>query len=632
MVKPSKKRKRQQSGNEQKAAKKPKPQSTSKEQVREESIVGTDSTIRDDPVLDHRNGKVQQWMQQQEPFETVGYDDVEDEISEDENEQSTVLPEDTEIPMRISLKNRNELERRTSVKYECEWSKCQFLTGHDRKYFQHIERHAAKASVNGDGCFACLWDLCDFVADNLDELVSHVHYHGYHTKLKVHGASLNILLKIHKCNYDSRMRNTITSRRITFECEWEGCGEHINKVMEFFYHIQSHILDMFPTGQKHTDEPVRCGWSFCDKTFSGLQRFTKHMLKHTGQKDIACYNCGDMFCERVKYIDHCNRQIELGRRKYQCTECDRYYSTERLLKNHMNSHKKQASCPSCPLAFATQTALSRHILARHLKERPFMCNECSYRSVTKYELEKHIVTHSTNAQKNLYRCSEFGCNAVYKCEASIKRHISSHYRQPTHYECHICSKSYTMGYTLSKHLHQLHHMERQPGHNRFRYKLDTDGIYRLATYVERNKNSTASARGRSVVDATDSDKVPEKSESEAEKAEPKRQMKTRSSSVKLDPAVSAIEPIGHNVFAVQVSFPVVSGDQSQSGDEVDEMVTESPEQPVQANGTEAKRTKSQAQPQPEEKTTPKAKKVQDFTVMKRYLKVSKMPKIDGKLG
>lgn len=47
--------------------------------------------------------------------------------------------------------------------------------------------------------------------------------------------------------------------------------------------------------------------------------------------------------------------------------------------------------------------------------------------------------------------------------------------------CHVCNKVYCQGSTLSKHLKTRHNFEWPSGHSRFRYKLESDGYYRLQT-------------------------------------------------------------------------------------------------------------------------------------------------------
>ena len=47
--------------------------------------------------------------------------------------------------------------------------------------------------------------------------------------------------------------------------------------------------------------------------------------------------------------------------------------------------------------------------------------------------------------------------------------------------CHVCQKVYCQASTLSKHLKTRHKLEWPSGHSRFRYKLESDGYYRLQT-------------------------------------------------------------------------------------------------------------------------------------------------------
>ena len=64
--------------------------------------------------------------------------------------------------------------------------------------------------------------------------------------------------------------------------------------------------------------------------------------------------------------------------------------------------------------------------------------------------------------------------------------------------CHVCHKSYCASRTLSRHLKKVHQFKWPSGHEKFRYKLEADGFYRLQTLryesielvEELNKDST----------------------------------------------------------------------------------------------------------------------------------------------
>jgi hypothetical protein len=47
--------------------------------------------------------------------------------------------------------------------------------------------------------------------------------------------------------------------------------------------------------------------------------------------------------------------------------------------------------------------------------------------------------------------------------------------------CHVCNKVYCASSTLSRHLKKVHQFKWPSGHNKFRYKLESDGYYRLQT-------------------------------------------------------------------------------------------------------------------------------------------------------
>lgn len=65
---------------------------------------------------------------------------------------------------------------------------------------------------------------------------------------------------------------------------------------------------------------------------------------------------------------------------------------------------------------------------------------------------------------------------------ALKRHdAKEHLGQTPIYQCHCCQKQYARGFRLSKHLKKDHQFALAPGHSRFIYKQDEDGLYRLQT-------------------------------------------------------------------------------------------------------------------------------------------------------
>ncbi|XP_052897954.1 histone H4 transcription factor [Anopheles moucheti] len=545
------------------------------------------------------------WMQEQTESNQEDLSELLEQGDTLETREEDIDIASIERPIREALRGFTEKEKRQSIKLECEWRKCKYMTGNERKYFLHVEAHAEKTMDKQNESYACEWDLCDFITQDGDEFIGHVHYHAYHTKLKVHGASLHMLMKIPSCNNDSRVRNTITNRSVTFRCQWDGCVERFNKAMNFFHHVKNHVTDGYEPGTKSRRAPLPCRWPLCKRSFKNMALELQHVKTHTTEREIGCYTCGGLFWTRVKLIDHCARQIEMAQRKYQCPECDRSYATKTLLKCHVERHDKPNKCVLCPLKFSSAGVLAQHMAQRHLKQRNFQCQRCEFKAFTNKDLMVHMRRHDAT---KVFRCEEFGCNAAYKSELSFKKHISWHYNLPAPvYACHLCNlKRYSNANLLSKHLLFVHKLERPPGMCRFRYKMDSDGVFRHFSYVEQNaKTAKMNEASNHTAVPTDNGKAGNNVEGEGVKT---RKSKRKSELCKANnktannaavyspvegiPKISSFKPIGLNRFSVELNIEPVP--KMKQGTTIDSLV---------AAASVAK--------------TPKD--VKDFTVMKRYL-------------
>lgn len=127
----------------------------------------------------------------------------------------------------------------------------------------------------------------------------------------------------------------------------------------------------------------------------------------------------------------------------------------------------------------SNAALTQHFRYRHLKERPYPCNECDYAAVTKWDLNKHQ-TRMHNTELTTYICDE--CNFTCSTIKQIRKHNrNEHGDGPNVYCCHCCDKQYKNGSSLSQHLKTQHGFRLPSGHTRFFYQMDIDGVYRVQT-------------------------------------------------------------------------------------------------------------------------------------------------------
>lgn len=138
----------------------------------------------------------------------------------------------------------------------------------------------------------------------------HVLYHVYLTNLKTLGEQL--LLKkepLPACANDSRRRNLIPDVNSKYVCMWCDCKYCFELTQEYFDHVKSHCLHEIEIHKKgNRNKMVQCKWLDCKKMFNKRLKMTDHMRSHTGERFVACSNCGSTFNSYIKFYDHFKRQ------------------------------------------------------------------------------------------------------------------------------------------------------------------------------------------------------------------------------------------------------------------------------------------------------------------------------------
>lgn len=164
---------------------------------------------------------------------------------------------------------------------------------------------------------------------------------------------------------------------------------------------------------------------------------------------------------------------------FKCYQCFQTFHTEELLNNHTAAHVNRVKCTECDMTCTSNAALVQHFRYRHLKVRPYVCTECDYAAVTKWDLNKHQTRmHST--ELTTYICDEcdFTCSTINQIR---KHNRNEHGDGPNMYCCHCCDKQYKNGSSLSQHLKTQHGFRLPSGHTRFFYQMDINGVYRVQT-------------------------------------------------------------------------------------------------------------------------------------------------------
>lgn len=175
---------------------------------------------------------------------------------------------------------------------------------------EHVAEHANQMNQPELATFECQWDLCDFEASDYKLFFSHCAFHAYHTHIKTMGEQMLLGKKpLPACVNDSRRRNVIAAVKSEYLCMWKDCEFRFATNQEYYDHVYGHCLFEMKMQRKNgRNGMVQCEWLSCKKTFNRQQKMKEHLRSHTGERFLACSNCGSMFNSYAKFYDHYKRQ------------------------------------------------------------------------------------------------------------------------------------------------------------------------------------------------------------------------------------------------------------------------------------------------------------------------------------
>ncbi|KAL7029444.1 hypothetical protein ACKWTF_006248 [Chironomus riparius] len=180
------------------------------------------------------------------------------------------------------------------------------------------------------------------------------------------------------------------------------------------------------------------------------------------EKDHYCPVCSKYFTEARKVKEHVKR-IHLRTKNYHCDMCDySAYKKYDIYLHITNIHKpknlleKNSICPTCGLAFLSNSRLNVHIRRKHQKStmRRIACDLCPHRVATLNEMRCHMNVHLTKELRMQYSC-EF-CDAVFYSKGSLKTHRDvKHLFSNVNITC-FCGKTFKQKSVYQRHYTVIH--------------------------------------------------------------------------------------------------------------------------------------------------------------------------------
>ncbi|KAH8277130.1 hypothetical protein KR026_005828 [Drosophila bipectinata] len=299
-----------------------------------------------------------------------------------------------------------------------------------KNFSLHLKRHLGWKEF---GCY-----VCDKKFVVRSALVEHMRMHTGQTPLKCKICGKKF--KRYSNLTQHRKRHTkMILRKKEYVCH---CGEVLPSKARFLWHKETHDL-----------KPKCC--PYCCDRFVHANSLRRHIrLAHSEKFDysepIECPMCKQTFAKTSIKAHMATHSTDP---QYDCTICNKSFSTKWNLKIHSwvhaNRTAKPFKCEYCPKAFVRELDFKNHINA-HKQIKPYTCEYCGCKFIRKYNYMRHRREH--------HGTKKFTCD---QCDKTFHRHyyLVEHRRMHTGerpFTCTICGKSSTTKTNHNKHL-KIHH-------------------------------------------------------------------------------------------------------------------------------------------------------------------------------
>ena len=167
----------------------------------------------------------------------------------------------------------------------------------------------------------------------------------------------------------------------------------------------------------------------CNKSFSTNGNMKNHI--QTIHKHIRPFKCPYISCNK-EYSNKSRLDVHIrthtGNKPFICPICFKSFNEKGNLKTHINFHTEQRpfKCPKCDKTYKTNGHLKDHIEIQHLNLRRFECQFCNNKFGRRSTLMAHIRTHTG---EKTYKCYLEGCEKYFAEKGNMEMHYKRHLKK-----------------------------------------------------------------------------------------------------------------------------------------------------------------------------------------------------------
>ncbi|XP_028658672.2 gastrula zinc finger protein XlCGF58.1-like [Erpetoichthys calabaricus] len=208
----------------------------------------------------------------------------------------------------------------------------------------------------------------------------------------------------------------------------------------------------------HRHQQLHTGERPCGSAFLTKLALEEHLMLHNGESLYNCSECKKEFLNEERA--HEEESVQLAATEmahHTCAECGKQFSLQQHYKPH--SGERPYYCDECGKRFITKV---RH-LKIHMGENLYTCSECAKSFTKKANLHRHQKVHSRESQQDIsleegnHVCTE--CSKVFNSRYSLQHHQSIHtgengqnmHTKVKRFACTICGKMFSTSYSYHRH-------------------------------------------------------------------------------------------------------------------------------------------------------------------------------------
>nr|CAI5852374.1 unnamed protein product [Callosobruchus analis] len=348
----------------------------------------------------------------------------------------------------------------SSKKHEC--VHCNYKTTIKSKLEKHMLKHA---SFKFRIC-----EYCNASYKRKEYLDNHIFIN--HPDVKT-----SIKRKMHECpecDYKTTKKYSLNMHMLVHPGTKSDLGtcKYCNESFRGKTSLDNHVIkkhpDFITSIKRKIHECSQCNYKTPRK-----KAMERHTSTHTGAvfKVLICEHCNATFkweetLDSHIFKNHPDLIASIKRKILECLHCTYKTTFKNTLRKHMIRHSnepttfKPSVCEHCNASFNSKQTLDSHILRDHpdfvesIKSKIHECSKCSYKTIRKSTLTKHMLTHPSS-DSDLIRCQH--CNASFKRTVNLDNHVlrkhpdfEASIERKIH-ECEQCGYKSTLKSIITRH-------------------------------------------------------------------------------------------------------------------------------------------------------------------------------------